>query len=215
MQEEIITETKKYIKQRLEKDSSGHDWEHIYRVHKLGRKIAIAEKANEYTVELSCLLHDIADFKLYEGDEEIGPRLAGKWLEQLHVNQKIISQVKKIISTTSFKGANAKNKINSLEGQCVQDADRLDAIGAIGIARCFAFGGFKGNQMYNPLILPNVNITEGEYKKANSTQINHFYEKLLLLKDRMNTQTAKEMAEQRHQFMEQFLKQFFIELDEG
>jgi uncharacterized protein len=162
---------------------------------------------------LTCLLHDIADYKFHGGDEEIGPKRAGEWLTDLKVDSSVISHVKEIISTMSFKGANAKNNIKSLEGKCVQDADRLDAIGAIGIARGFAFGGQKGNLIYDPSIPPNMNISEEEYKKANIPQINHFYEKLLLLKDRINTPTGKKMAEEKHKFMEIFLEQFFREWD--
>lgn len=209
--EEVIKKTAEYMKQRLEKDNSGHDWWHTYRVWQLGKKIAINENADVFVVELACLLHDIADYKFHGGDENIGPRLANEWLQKINVESTIINQIIDIISKSSFKGATAKNKIITREGKCVQDADRLDAIGAIGIARCFAFGGAKGNRIYEPSISPNINISEEEYKKTNSTQINHFYEKLLLLKDRMNTQTAKKIAEERHIFIEKYLEQFFRE----
>lgn len=211
---EVINRTENHMKERLANDSSGHDWWHTYRVWNLGKEIATCEGANLYVVELACLLHDIADFKLHGGDEEIGPRLAGRWLYHLSVESPIVEHVKEIVATSSFKGANAKNKITTLEGKCVQDADRLDAIGAVGIARCFAFGGKKGNIMYDPSIPPNMNMSEEEYKLANHTQINHFYEKLLLLKDRMNTYTAKKLAEEKHQFMEKFLEQFLKECGE-
>lgn len=211
MEQSVIERTADYMKDRLSNDSSGHDWWHTYRVWKLGRKIAVSEHANLYVVELSCLLHDIADYKLRGGDEEIGPRLSEEWLQSLSVDSQVVNHVKDIISTSSFKGANAENKIRTLEGQCVQDADRLDAIGAIGTARCFAFGGKKGNIIYDPSIPVNIGMSEEEYKRADHPQINHFYEKLLLLKDRMNTQTAKRMAEERHQFMEKFLEQFLKE----
>ncbi len=207
----IIEKTAGYIKERLAADSSGHDWWHTYRVWNLGKNIAAPEGADMYTVELACLLHDIADYKLHGGDEEIGPRLAREWLQSLSVEPQIVSHVKEIISTISFKGAEAKNKIKTLEGKCVQDADRLDAIGAVGIARCFAFGGQRGNFIYDPQVQINLGMSEEEYKRADHTQINHFYEKLLLVKDRMNTQTAKKMAESRHRFMEQYLMQFFLE----
>lgn len=212
-QSQIIEKTADYMKERLAVDSSGHDWWHTYRVWKLGKNIAVPEGADLYIVELGCLLHDIADYKLHGGDEEIGPRLAGEWLQNLSVETQIASHVKEIIATLSFKGANAENKIRTLEGKCVQDADRLDAIGAIGIARCFAFGGQRRNLIYNPQIQVNLGMSEEEYKRADHTQINHFYEKLLLLKDRMNTQTGRKMAESRHLFMEQYLKQFFLEWD--
>lgn len=213
MNEQIIERTADYMKERLSNESSGHDWWHTYRVWKMGRKIATSEGANLYVVELACLLHDIADYKLHEGDEEIGPRLAGEWLQSLSVEHSIVNNITGIISTSSFKGANAENKISTLEGECVQDADRLDAIGAIGIARCFTFGGNKGNTMYDPSIPVKMDMSEEEYKRADHTQINHFYEKLMLLKDRMNTLTAKRMAEEKHQFMEKFLEQFHREWD--
>ncbi len=209
----IIEKTAGYIQERSAADSSGHDWWHTYRVWNLGKKIAAAEGADLYIVELAGLLHDIADYKLHGGDEEIGPRLAGEWLKSLSVESQIVCQVKEIIATLSFKGANAENKIKTLEGKCVQDADRLDAIGAVGIARCFAFGGQRGNLIYDPQVQINLGMSEEEYKRADHTQINHFYEKLLLVKDRMNTQTAKKMAESRHKFMEQYLQQFFLEWD--
>jgi len=210
--EETIQKTADYMKEKLAKDSSGHDWWHTYRVWHLGRKIATAEKADLYVVELASLLHDIADYKLHNGDEEIGPRLAREWLQGLSFKQEIISHVPEIISNMSFK-PNKKSEMKTIEGKCVQDADFLDAIGAIGIARCFAFGGYKGNIMHNPKIKPNPNLTEKKYKKAESTQINHFYEKLLLIKDRLNTKTARKLAEPRHKFIENFLEQFLNEWD--
>jgi uncharacterized protein len=209
MDTQVINKTADYMKEHLSKDNSGHDWWHTYRVWGIGKNIATSEGANLYVVELACLLHDIADYKFYNGDEEIGPRLAGEWLQKLSVETPIINHVTDIISKVSF--SNMINKINTLEGQCVQDADRLDAIGAIGIARCFAFGGFKGSVMYDPSIQANINMSKEEYKKGNTTQINHFYEKLLLLKDRMNTSTGKKMAEDKHKFMEIFLEQFYKE----
>jgi uncharacterized protein len=213
MKEEVVLETADYIKQRLSGEGSGHDWWHIYRVWNLGKKIAALEKANLYVVELACLLHDIADYKFHGGDEEIGPRLAEEWLKKLSVEKPVINHITKIISDVSFKGANTENKINTLEGQCVQDADRLDAIGAVGIARCFAYGGFKGRLIYDPSVSPNINMSKEEYKRTDSSAINHFYEKLLLLKDMMNTNTGKKLAEERHEFMELFLKQFYKEWD--
>ncbi len=212
---EIIMRTEDHMKKRLAQDSSGHDWWHTYWVWNLGKKIALSERADLYTVELACLLHDIADYKLHGGDEEIGPRLAGEWLDSLLVESSTVSHVKEIISTISFKGANAENKIKTLEGKCVQDADRLDAIGAIGIARCFAFGGKKGNLIYDPSIQVNVGMSEEEYKRADHTQISHFYEKLLLVKERLNTPAARKLAESRHAFMEQYLTQFFVEWNLG
>jgi len=209
-QQEIIQKTANYMKEKLAKDSSGHDWWHTYRVWQLGKKIANLEKADLYVVELASLLHDIADYKLHNGDEEIGPRLAGEWLQSLSVKPEVISHVPEIISNMSFK-PNRKSEMRTIEGKCVQDADWLDAIGAIGIARCFAFGGYKGNIMYDPSIKPNPDLTEEQYKKAKSTQINHFYEKLLLIKDRLNTKTAKKLAEPKHDFIKKFLEQFLNE----
>ena len=209
--QEVIEKTATYIKSKQTSDSSGHDWWHTYRVWQLAKKIAVKEEANLFVVELAALLHDIADYKLHGGDEEIGPRLAREWLEKLSVETSVIKHVTSIISTSSFKGANAKNQIATIEGQCVQDADRLDAIGAIGIARCFAFGGAKGNVIYDPSIPVKIDMSEEEYKKADHTQINHFYEKLLLLKDRLNTKTAKKIAEERHNVMERYLEQFLKE----
>ncbi len=211
--QEIIQKTADYIKSRLAVDSSGHDWGHTYRVWQLGKKIAIEENAGLYVVELASLLHDIADYKLNRGDEKIGPRLAGEWLASLSVGTKTILHVQEIISNIGFKSPKAGNNIKTLEGKCVQDADFLDAIGAIGIARCFAFGGYKRNLIYEPTIKPNLQMSEEQYKKAKSTQINHFYEKLLLIKDRLNTETARKLAEEKHKFMEKFLKQFFKELN--
>ncbi len=211
MAKKVILETANYMKKKLAKDSSGHDWWHTYRVWNFGKKIGTVEGANLYIVELACLLHDIADYKLHSGNEELGPHLAGEWLQKYSIDTKIIRHIQEIILLASFKGANSKNKIGTLEGQCVQDADRLDAIGAIGIARCFAFGGRKGNIIYDPSIHVKIDMSEEEYKKADHTQINHFYEKLLLLKDRMNTITGKKMAEKKHKFIEQFLDQFHKE----
>jgi len=209
--EEVLIITADYMKGRLENDSSGHDWWHTYRVWNLGRRISEGESADAYIVGLSCLLHDIADYKLHGGDEEIGPRLAGEWLKSLNIDNKTISDVQEIIYTIPFKGKNSPTNLRTIEAKCVQDADRLDAIGAIGIARCFAFGGKKGNTIYNPHIKPDIEISEEEYKKSKSTPLNHFHEKLFLLKDLMNTQTAKLIAESRHRFMEQFVDRFLKE----
>lgn len=213
MERGIIEKTEEYMKNRLSGDSSGHDWWHTKRVWELGKKIAAEEGAYVHLVEVTCLLHDIADHKLHGGDEEIGPRLAGEWLQSLSVKPSDILHIREIISTMSYKGPNYHVKMKTLEGKCVQDADALDAMGAIGVARCFAFGGYKGNLMYNPAIPPNRNLSTEQYKKAESIQINHFYEKLLLLKDRLNTRTARKIAEQsgKHKFMGEFLNQFFKE----
>lgn len=210
---EIVLRTADYVKSKLEGEGSGHDWWHTYRVWNLGKQIAISENANLYVVELACLLHDIADWKFNKGEEEetIGPRLAGEYLQKYSVEEETINHVKDIIFNVSFKGANVENGIKTLEGKCVQDADRLDAIGAIGIGRTFAYGGYMGREMYNPNIKSVIANSFDEYKKNGLTTINHFYEKLLLVKDRMNTLSGRKLAEERHFFMENFLKQFFKE----
>ena len=201
---EVVRRTAEYVKKKLAGDSSGHDWFHCYRVARIGGDIARCEGADIYVVQLSGWLHDIADYKLHRGDEEMGPRLAGEWLRKLRVDSETISHIQECIRFSAFKGKNTPVVIPTLEGRCLFDADKLDATGAIGIARCFAFGGRYGNVMYDPSIPANPDISEEEYKKARSTQINHFYEKLLLLKDLMKTKTGKRMAQPRHRFMERF-----------
>lgn len=213
MEENKILETAEYVKEKLSGDSSGHDWFHTYRVWKLGKKIGVAEGVNLSIIEPACLLHDIADYKLHGGDREIGPKLAGEWLESLNVESCIVNAVKEIILNLSFLGVDNVKPMKTLEGKCVRDADFLDAMGAIGIARCFAFGGAKGNIMYDPSIPINKNMSKEEYSKANHSSINHFYEKLLLLKYYMETETGKKMAVDRHNFMKQYLSQFFKEWD--
>lgn len=207
----IIQKTADYAKKTLEGEGSGHDWWHVYRVWKMAQKIAKKEKADMFVVELATLLHDIADYKLYGGDEEIGPRTAAKWLKSLNVDENIINHITQIMRDASFKGARVKSKMKTLEGKIVQDADRLDAIGAMGIARTFAFGGHMKREIYNPNVKPYMHKSFKEYKTGESHTINHFYEKLLLLKDLMNTRTAKQIALGRHKYMEEFLKKFFKE----
>jgi uncharacterized protein len=210
----IIRQTLKYVRENLEKEPTGHDWWHTYRVWKLSLKIAKEEKnVDLFVVQLAALLHDITDWKFYAGDISVGPKLAKEWLKKLRVEKDIITHVCEIIKEISFKGVKVKSKIRTKEGMIVQDADRLDAIGAIGIARCFATGAKLNREIYNPNIKPRLHKTFEEYKKAESTSINHFYEKLLLLKDLMNTKTAEKIAEQRHKFMKQFLDRFFKEWD--
>lgn len=208
---EIINKTAEYIKAKLAGEGSGHDWWHINRVWKNAVHISKYEKVDLFVVELAALLHDIADWKFNNGNEDIGPQMAREWLEQLSVDENVTSQVCQIIKNTSFKGANVENKVNTIEGLVVQDADRLDAIGAIGIARTFAYGGSKGREMYNPEIKHEIHNSFEQYKNNQSNTINHFYEKLLLLKDRMNTETGKKIAQKRHAVMEEFLKNFFEE----
>lgn len=207
----VIQKTIDFVKEVLSDAEGGHDWWHIYRVWKLSKHIAQTENVDIFVVELGALLHDIADYKFHNGDEEIGPRKAREFLSSLDVREDVIIHIEKIISNISFKGGKHTQKFKSPELDVVQDADRLDAMGAIGIARTFNYGGYKGREIYNPEIKPNLNMTKDEYKSSNVSTINHFYEKLLLLKDRMNTNTGKSMAEHRHKFMEQFLDEFYKE----
>lgn len=210
---QIVDATAVYVRQRLAGEGSGHDWWHIYRVWQLAKTIAEKEGVATEVVELTALLHDIADWKFTDGDETVGPKIAGEWLAQQGVDGQTIQIVQEAMSDVTYLGAGVQKKVRSKVGEIVQDADRLDAIGAIGIARCFAYGGYKGREIYNQEIKPTLHQTAEEYKKNGTHSINHFYEKLLLLKDRMNTQTAKEMAQERHQFMESFLEQFYAEWD--
>lgn len=209
----VIQKTIDFVKEVLSDAEGGHDWWHIFRVWNLSKNIAQTEKVDIFIVELGALLHDIADSKFYNGDEEIGPRKAREFLSSLDVQEEVIVHVENIISNISFKGVKNIQKFKSPELDVVQDADRLDAIGAIGIARTFNYGGHKGKEIYNPEIKPNLNMSKEEYKNSNSPTLNHFYEKLLLLKDRMNTNSGKAMAEHRHSFMEQFLDEFNKEWD--
>ena len=208
---DVIALTIGYVRKTLAGDSSGHDWWHIDRVRKNARTIALNEGANVVTVELAALLHDIADWKFHGGDDTAGPRVARSWLLQNGVNEATINDVTSIIEGVSFKGAGVTTEMTTLEGKCVQDADRLDAIGAIGIARAFAFGGHFGRAMYDPDVPAELHQSFAAYKSKSGPTINHFYEKLLLLKDRMQTETGKRLALERHQFMEIFLRQFFDE----
>jgi len=207
----IIDNTILFVKQQLENAEGGHDWFHIERVYKNALLIADGEDCNLNVVKLGALLHDIADSKFHGGDETIGPKTARTFLESQNVSEDIILHVIAIIENISFKGGNFEKKFNSKELEIVQDADRLDAIGAIGIARTFNYGGFKNRPLYNPNIQPNMNMNKEEYKNSESPTLNHFYEKLLLLKDKMNTETGKKIAQKRHDFMVTFLSQFYAE----
>lgn len=209
--EQIIRKTAEFARETLSGDGSGHDWWHVYRVWKTAVKIAKLEQADLFVAELAALLHDIADWKFHDGDENAGPKVASAWLEKLNVEKEVIDHVCAIIEGVSFKGAGVKTPMQTIEGRVVQDADRLDAIGAIGIARAFAYGGSKGREMHAPGENPVLHSSFDAYKKSNGPTINHFYEKLLLLKDQMNTRAAKEMALERHQYMEQFLQRFYRE----
>lgn len=210
---DFVFQTAKFVRSKLEGEGSGHDWWHIDRVWKNSKLIASTENVDMEIVELVALLHDISDWKFNDGDESIGPKVAGEFLESIGFDLEKIERIKKDISGVSFKGNKEKNNNISIECQVVQDADRLDAIGAIGIARCFAYGGYKNREIYNPEIQFNPNQTPEEYKKNVGPSINHFYEKLLLLKNLMNTKMGKSIAEQRHQFMENYLDQFYREAD--
>ena len=209
----LILATKTFVQQELANAEGGHDWFHIERVYKNALLIAEDEDVNLEIVALGALLHDIADAKFYQGDETVGPQKAQQFLQQQNVEQTTIEQVIKIIEHISFKGGNFQQQFHSKELAIVQDADRLDALGAIGIARTFNYGGFKNRKLYDPAIAPKLNMTKEEYKKGDNPTINHFYEKLLLLKDRMNTQKGKQIAQERHLFMEKFLEQFYAEWD--
>ena len=208
---EVIMQTEAYIRKTLEGDGTGHDWWHICRVRNIALTIAREEKADLYIVELGALLHDVADWKFHEGNTSVGPRKAREWLSSLQVDPRVIDAVAHIVEYVSFKGAGVASAMNTLEGKVVQDADRLDAIGALGIARCFAYGGSKGRALYNPELQAEMHASFEAYKNNTSSSVHHFYEKLLLLKDRMNTATGKQLAEQRHHYMEQYLKQFYAE----
>jgi uncharacterized protein len=212
--QELVEATKVFVKQQLENAEGGHDWFHTIRVFNNAKLIAKGENVDDLVVALGALLHDIADSKFHDGDETIGPRVAREFLFEHNVDSSVIEHVVKIIENISFnKSFEAGEKFISLELQVVQDADRLDAIGAIGIARCFNYGGFKNRKMFDPDIQPNLNMTKEEYKKSKAPTINHFYEKLLLLKDKMNTKTGKRIAKERHKYMEEFLDQFYSEWD--
>jgi len=210
-QKEIINKTIHFVKTELSNTEGGHDWWHIYRVWNNAKHIAREESVDDFVVELGALLHDIADSKFHDGDEEIGPRITRNLLTSLNVKEEIISHIEKIIMNISFKGGNHTQKFSSPELDVIQDADRLDALGAIGIARTFNYGGFKNRKIYDPTIKPDLNMTEAEYKTNEGHSINHFYEKLLLLKNRMNTSTGKKIAQKRHEFLEHYLKTFFDE----
>jgi uncharacterized protein len=212
--DEVISATKDFVKVTLKDAEGGHDWFHSLRVYKNAKLIAKNEMVDNYIVALGALLHDIADSKFHNGDETIGPKMAKDFLLKHNVADFVIDNVIDIIKNISFNKSLEKNKKhNSLELDVVQDADRLDAIGAIGIARCFNYGGFKNRKLFDPSIKPNVNLTKDEYKSSTAPSINHFYEKLLLLSDKMNTNTGKQIAMQRHQFMTEYLDQFNAEWD--
>lgn len=210
---DAIRRTAEHVRNALAGDGTGHDWWHIDRVWRTARRIGQAENADSQVVELAALLHDIADWKAHGGDSAIGPKTAMDWLASIGVEPEVRQHVGQIIAGISFKGAKVEQPELSLEGRVVQDADRLDAIGAIGIARAFAYGGSKGRAMHDPACKPVDHETAASYLNNVGTTVNHFYEKLLLLKERMNTPTGKAIAQRRHRFMENFLEQFYREWD--
>jgi uncharacterized protein len=209
--EEWVRETAVHVRTALEGEGSGHDWWHVERVWKTADRLAREEGADHLVVDLAALLHDLGDWKFHGGDDTVAPRMAREWLEMLHVDGETIDHVCEIVGGLSFKGAGEPTPMGTLEGKVVQDADRLDALGAIGIARAFAYGGHKAREIHNPEVSPTLHATFEEYRTAVGTTINHFHEKLLLLKDRMNTRSGRALAEKRHRFMEEFLERFHRE----
>jgi len=209
--EQLIETTAAFVHQTLQQAEGGHDWWHILRVWNNAKLIAQTEPVNMLVVELAALLHDIADSKFYDGNEDIGPQTAVAFLREQQADDATIDHVEQIIRNMSFKSGFDTKVFHSPELAVVQDADRLDAIGAIGIARAFNYGGFKGRELHDPEVKPNLQMSKEEYKKSTAPTINHFYEKLLLLKDKMNTPTARKLAQQRHEYMEAFLEQFYAE----
>jgi len=212
-QQQIVDKTAAFIRQKFDGEATGHDWYHIERVWKLAQKIAVAEGGDPFIVELGALLHDIADWKSH--NDSAGGAAAREWLEQLKLDRATVNHVCDIVNNVSFKGLGQMNGITTLEGKVVQDADRLDAIGAIAIARAFAYGGAKGELIFNPGIELDAKVTEREYRVARDKKersvIHHFYDKRLHLKDRLNTESARKMAKRRHEFMERYLQEFFHE----
>lgn len=211
---QLIERTKNFVKNQLKDAEGGHDWFHTLRVYNNALLIAKDENVDKIIIALGALLHDIADSKFHDGDESVGPNIAREFMFKNNVDSIVIEHVVKIIENISFKKSLDDNvKFKSKELDVVQDADRLDAIGAIGIARCFNYGGFKNRKLFDPAVKPNLNMTKAEYKSSNAPTINHFYEKLLLLKNKMNTITGKKLAERRHKFMELYLDEFYAEWD--
>jgi uncharacterized protein len=209
-QEEALAKTKAFLKEKLSDECTGHDWYHIERVWRLACRIADSEEVDGFIVELGALLHDVADWK-FTGDEKSGSRAAREWLESIGVEEPVIQHICEIVDNISYKGARVKEKMKSREGLVVQDADRLDSVGAVAIARTFAYGGWANRMIYDPTVPPEMHETFEQYKSSKGHSINHFYEKILLLKDRMNTATGRKIAEGRHRFVEEYLKQFFAE----
>ncbi len=208
-----IENTVEFVKKTLAQAEGGHDWWHIHRVRQLALRIGKEEAADLFVVEMGALLHDIADSKFHDGDEEIGPARAREFLSGQQLIPAEIDHIEAIIRHISFKNSFDKSSFNSVELQVLQDADRLDAIGAIGIARAFSYGGHKGSSLDDPNIAPSTHLSKESYKKSDASTINHFYEKLFKLKDMMHTKTGKKLAQERHAFMELFVAQFYKEWD--
>ena len=213
LQQDIISKTEKHVRDLLYGEGTGHDWWHIERVRNMALHIGQKEQADLFIIELAALLHDIADHKFHGGDIAIGPKVADHWMEGVGVDKERRTHVCQIIKDLSFKGAEVQTPMHSIEGMVVQDADRLDAIGAIGIARAFAYGGYKQRELYNPDVKPVLHTSFEAYTTNSAPSLNHFYEKLLLLKDRMNTSIGKTIALERHTFMEQYIRRFLSEWD--
>jgi len=213
MSNDLINQTAEHVKATMAQDGTGHDWFHIERVWRTAKIIQAQEGGDLEVVELAALLHDIADWKFSNGDEDAGRRVSREWLVQIGANPPIVDHVCEIVGDLSYKGSGVPDEMRTLEGKIVQDADRLDAIGAIGIARCFAYGGYKNMPLYDPDIKPGVHTSFDAYKKKKGTTFNHFYEKLFLLKDRLNTQAAKSLAQGRHDFMQEYVNRFLKEWD--
>jgi uncharacterized protein len=209
--EEVVRRTEQYVREELSGDASGHDWWHVDRVRVLAKRLGREEGADLFVVELAALLHDIADWKLHDGDTGAGPKVAAEWLQKSVVGQEVIDHVCDIVGTLSFKGEGVPTPMATLEGQVVQDADRLDAIGAIGIARTFAYGGARGRLIHDPEVAPHENADLETYLHSHSSTTNHFHEKLFLLKDRMNTESARRLAAGRHSYMKSYLDRFMKE----
>lgn len=212
--QEIIRKTESFVQDTLQGSEAGHDWSHIERVVRNARTIAAGEKADPFVIELAALLHDIADSKFHNGNEELGPERSERFLKGLDLPAELVDHVVNIVRNVSFKNEldpSKEDRFDSIELQVLKDADRLDAMGAIGVARAFHYGGYKNRALYDPSIKPVEKQSKEQYKTSKAPTINHFYEKLLLLKDKMNTQTGRKMAEERHAFMESFLDHFYRE----
>lgn len=212
-QRDAIAQTAEHVRRVLSGDGTGHDWHHVERVRRVALRLAAAEGADPFVVELAALLHDVADWKFHGGDDTAGPRAAREWLSSLGVDAATIEHVASIVAGLSFKGAGVATEMPTVEGRVVQDADRLDALGAIGVARTFAYGGHRGQPLHDPEVAPTLHADFAAYKRPGGTSLNHFYEKLLLLKDRMQTQTGRRWAEARHAYIEQFAARFLSEWD--